>query len=247
MFSNDLHQLKLYRDQLTDEILTVDAFQKIRKKMWEKGDHSAAEEPKPNYVGGGERQSRRLKEKQVLLKDESQNKDQTLKPLQPVKKPTAKEKQMFDLLNNENTLQKIAEQKALSNTNPRTDDNSAQEVQQCDRILLDTNGNVEEVPRHSRKRVHSKGSSTVELINEASAASEVQQCDQLLLDTSVNVEEVPRHSRKRVHSKGASQVELVDEASAASTSTVDIEFGKNTPFTKVQKLSSSSASSASSE
>ncbi|XP_032793694.1 uncharacterized protein LOC116930383 isoform X3 [Daphnia magna] len=200
MFSNDLHQLKLYRDQLTDEILTVDAFQKIRKKMWEKGDHSAAEEPKPNYVGGGERQSRRLKEKQ-----------------------------------------------ALSNTNPRTDDNSAQEVQQCDRILLDTNGNVEEVPRHSRKRVHSKGSSTVELINEASAASEVQQCDQLLLDTSVNVEEVPRHSRKRVHSKGASQVELVDEASAASTSTVDIEFGKNTPFTKVQKLSSSSASSASSE
>lgn len=84
--------------------------------MWEKGDHSAAEEPKPNYVGGGKRQSRRLKEKQVLLKDESQSKDQTLKPLQPVKKPTAKEKQMFDLLNSENTLKKIAEQKVTIET-----------------------------------------------------------------------------------------------------------------------------------
>lgn len=81
--------------------------------MWEKGDHSAAEEIKPSYLGGGERHSGRLKEKNVLVENDSQSKDQTLQPLKPsmVKKSTVKEKQMFNLLNSEKTLQKITEQK----------------------------------------------------------------------------------------------------------------------------------------
>lgn len=110
--------MKQYRDQLSDEIVAVELFPKIRMKVWEKS--TAVEESCP---GGASRQSRRLKErKQNGASEEEHADDQSKKKssnssLLTTHPPPKRSRKACESFNNENTLAKIVQQK-VANRHP---------------------------------------------------------------------------------------------------------------------------------
>lgn len=110
--SDDLGQLKHYRDQLADDIISIHKFPLIRKKLLSK---STVENKVPSYPGAGERQSRRLKAQKLLNEGEpAQSSSQAKKPSKSsvLKKASiAKSKKECDSSHNNTTLEMIAQQK----------------------------------------------------------------------------------------------------------------------------------------
>ncbi|KAK4027509.1 hypothetical protein OUZ56_016555 [Daphnia magna] len=121
LFSNDISIVKQYRDQLSDEIVSVELFPKIRMKVWEKS--TAVEE---SCAGGASRQSRRLKERKQYGASEEEHDDQSKKnssnsSLLTTHPPPKKSRKACESFNNENTLAKIVQQKSLLCNNTQRD------------------------------------------------------------------------------------------------------------------------------
>ncbi|XP_045035499.1 uncharacterized protein LOC123476820 [Daphnia magna] len=122
LFSNDISILKQYRDQLSDEIVAVELFPKIRMKVWEKS--TAVEESCP---GGASRQSRRLKERKQNGASEKEHADDQSKKnssnssLLTTHPPPKRSRKACESFNNENTLAKIVQQKSLLLNNTQRD------------------------------------------------------------------------------------------------------------------------------
>jgi hypothetical protein len=104
--------VKQYREQLSDDIIFIKLFSKIRKKLW--GKSTTALEDK-SCSGGGARQPRRLKAKKVCEASEGETLAKKSCAVLPTK-PNKKKQKVLQSFNNNATLEKLPCRGYLNNS-----------------------------------------------------------------------------------------------------------------------------------